>query len=204
MNVYIVDDEALVRTSLIFQLEAAGYQAIGFESSREFLRIAPSLVPGCVILDLRMPDPDGLSVQHQLGQLKLRLPVIMMTGHGDVGIAVQAMKAGALDFVEKPFADSVILESVRLAQHRLERQGESPLAAIAAERLARLTRRENEVLVGLVAGLPNKTIAYDLGISPRTVELHRAKVMEKMQARSLPELVRLALSAEGATSMTAP
>ena len=200
MKVYVVDDDLLIRTSLTLQLEAAGYAVASFASATEFLSIAPSLVPGCVLLDVRMPGADGLSVQSRLAQLKLQLPIIMMTGHGEVGMAVRAMKAGALDFVEKPFSRDVILASVRLAQQHLGRRDAHPGPSMAIEKLARLSRRERQVLDGLIAGLPNKTIAYDLGLSPRTVELHRKHVMEKTEARSLAALVRLALSAAAATA----
>jgi two-component system response regulator FixJ len=195
-KIYIVDDHEAVRDSLGFQLEAAGYEVRTFSSGVEFLRDAANLAPGCVILDVRMPDMDGPEVQARMAELRLNLPVIMITGHGEVPLAVRAMQAGAVDFVEKPFSEEAILDSIRLAESR----GAEPIirhedADAARSRIALLSTREREVLGGLVAGLPNKTIGYDLGISSRTVEAHRARVMDKMQARSLPALVRLALSA---------
>lgn len=192
-DVYIVDDDDAVRDSLKILLESAGYAVRSFASGHDLLDQAPSFAPGCVIADVRMPEIDGLSLQSRLAELKINLPVIVITGHGDVAMAVRAMKGGAVDFVEKPFSEGAILESVRLALTRL---GERPVKdEAAAKRLALLSPREREVLEGLVAGLPNKTIAYELAISPRTVEIHRARVMDKTQARSLPELVRIALAA---------
>jgi|SRR5580700_4419880 two-component system response regulator FixJ len=195
-RVYIVDDDEAVRDSLGFQLESAGYDVRTFSSGVDFLNQAPSLPPGCVILDVRMPDMDGPEVQARLAEMKLSLPVVMITGHGEVPLAVRAMRAGAVDFVEKPFSEEAILESISLAANRSATPAiPDEHAEAAAPRLKLLSAREREVLEGLVAGLPNKTIAYDLGISARTVEAHRARVMDKMQARSLPELVRLAMAA---------
>ena len=152
-----------------------------------------------MLTDVRMPELDGLELQRRLKQLGVRLPVIMMTGHGDVPIAVEALKAGAADFLEKPFDDAQLLAAVTSALAASQRAGEEAAAtAEIAARIASLTPREREVLDRLVAGQPNKTIAYDLGSSPRTVEVHRARVMEKMGARSLPELVRMAIAAEQA------
>ncbi len=194
-RVYVVDDDAAVRDSLIFQLEVEGYEVSGFASGAEFLSAASTLPAGCLIVDVRMPEIDGIELQGRLRELGLSFPVIVITGHGDVPLAVQAMKAGAVDFVEKPFSEKNILASIDLAlkQRRPpERRDEEAEAAEA--RLATLSAREREVLEGLVAGQPNKLIAYELGISTRTVEVHRARVMDKMQARSLSELVRLALA----------
>jgi len=195
--VYIVDDDDAVRDSLGFQLEAAGCTVKSFSSGLDFLRQAPNLAPGCVILDVRMPEMDGLELQSRLTELSLGFAIVMITGHGDVPMAVRAMRAGAIDFVEKPFSEDAILESIRLAQSDTNRStSKDDDNATALARLAVLSPREREVLEGLVAGLPNKTIAYDLGLSSRIVEIHRARVMGKMQARSLPELVRLALAAD--------
>ena len=195
-NVYIVDDDEAVRDSLEFQLKSAGYDVRTFSSGVEFLNQAPSLPPGCVILDVRMPDMDGQEVQVRLAEMKLSLPVVMITGHGEVPLAVRAMRAGAVDFVEKPFSEEAILESIQLAANWSATPAiPDEHAEAAASRLKRLSAREREVLEGLVAGLPNKTIAFDLGLSARTIEAHRARVMDKMQARSLPELVRLAMAA---------
>lgn len=194
--VYIVDDDEAVRDSLQILLESAGLKAETFSSGVQFLEAAPSLATGCILLDVRMPDMDGLEVQERLNAKGVRLPVIVITGHGDVPVAVRAMKAGALDFVEKPFTEDAILGSIRVGLARAgQQEREATNSAEIQARLALLSAREREVLDGLVAGLPNKTIAYDLGISPRTVEIHRARVMEKMQAKSLSELVRLAIAA---------
>jgi two-component system, LuxR family, response regulator FixJ len=197
MTVYVVDDDEAVRDSLEILLDAVGHRVRTFASPRALLELAPSLGPGCAVLDVRMPEMDGLELQEELNARGVHLPVIVMTGHGDVPIAVRAMKAGALDFLEKPFADEALLHSVRLAldlsRHRAA--GRGGIAEEAASRVAQLTDRERQVLDKLVDGLPNKTIAFDLGISPRTVEIHRARVMEKMQAKSLSELVRLAIAA---------
>jgi two-component system response regulator FixJ len=195
-QVYIVDDDDAVRDSLSFQLETAGYQVTGFASGTDFLRVAPTLDTGCLILDVRMPEVDGMDLQSRLNDMELGFPVIMMTGHGDVALAVRAMKAGAIDFVEKPFSEEAILESIGLAVSGTRRAGlESRETDAAMARLAALSAREREVMEGLIAGQPNKMIAFELGLSPRTVEVHRSRVMDKTQARSVPELVRLALAA---------
>lgn len=194
--VHVIDDDEAVRHSLAFLFEAAGFAVRCHESAEAFLEIAPRLKAGCVLTDVRMPGMDGLALQRRLRELDMDLPVIVMTGHGDVPIAVQALKAGALDFIEKPFDDDLLLAAVRAAldTDRRAREQKREHEAIAA-RLAHLTPRERQVLEGLVAGQPNKTIAHDLGASPRTIEVHRARVMEKMGARSLSELVRMALGA---------
>jgi two-component system response regulator FixJ len=194
--VYIVDDDEAVRDSLSVLLESKAYAVKSFGSAPEFLTAAPSLPTGCLIADIRMPEMDGLELQQHLIDRSLRFPLIVITGHGDVPLAVRAMKAGAVDFIEKPFALEAILDSLEVARSRLAAPGElDPTATAAAAKLALLSPREREVLEGLLAGLPNKTIAYDLAISPRTVEVHRARVMDKMGARSLSELIRLALAA---------
>lgn len=194
--IYVVDDDEAVRDSLSMLLEARGHTVRSFASAREFLAAASSLRPGCLITDIRMPEMDGLQLQQRLIERALPFPLIVITGHGDVSLAVRAMKAGALDFIEKPFAAEAILNSAAAALERLtEPRDQDPLATTAAARLALLTPRERDVLQGLLAGLPNKSIAYDLAISPRTVEVHRARVMDRMGARSLSELVRLSLAA---------
>jgi len=195
-KVYIVDDDEAVRDSLSFQLGIAGYDATTFASGRDFLKAAPGLPPGCLILDIRMPDIDGLEVQARLADRKLAFPTVIITGHADVAVAVKAMKAGAVDFIEKPFSAAEILASIELALRCVGAPpGRRPESEVAASRFKLMSQREREVLQGLVKGFPNKTIAYDLGLSARTVEVHRARVMDKMQARSLSELVRLALAA---------
>ena len=195
-HVYVVDDDEAVRHSLSVLLDARGYTPRGFGSAPEFLALAPSLSPGCVIADIRMPEMDGLELQQRLIEQGLKFPLIVISGHGDVPLAVRVMKAGAIDFIEKPFAAQAILDSLVVAFSRLDGPGERDAETLAARaKLALLSPREREVLEGLLAGLPNKSIAYDLAISPRTVEIHRARVMDKMGVRSLPELVRLALAA---------
>jgi len=194
--IYVVDDDEAVRDSLSLLLEARGHTVRSFASAREFLTAAPSLRPGCLIADIRMPEMDGLELQQRLIERALRFPLIVITGHGDVPLAVRTMKAGAIDFIEKPFAAETILSSAAAALARLAESGDrDPLAETATAKLALLTPREREVLQGLLAGLPNKSIAYDLAISPRTVEIHRARVMDKMGARSLSELIRMSLAA---------
>ncbi|HEX6979499.1 MAG TPA: response regulator FixJ [Alphaproteobacteria bacterium] len=194
-TVFVVDDDEAVRDSLALLLETAGYRVQAFESGRAFLETASSLPFGCAVIDVRMPDIDGLELQDALRARGIEMPVIIMTGHADVPMAVRAMRAGAVDFVEKPFADHVILDSVAraLTQAREKQREVSEVAAIRS-RLETLTPREREVLDQLVRGHPNKVSAANLGISPRTVEIHRARVMEKMQAHSLSELVRMVLS----------
>jgi two-component system response regulator FixJ len=194
--VYIVDDDEAVRDSLSVLLEAIGHRVRTFGLAKDFLDAAPTLPMGCLIADIRMPGMDGLELQRALNEQALQFPMIVITGHGDVPLAVRAMKAGALDFIEKPFATPTILASVEAALSRIESSGQrDPATQAALAKLDLLSPREREVLEGLLAGLPNKTIAYDLAISPRTVEIHRARVMDKMGARSLSELIRLALAA---------
>jgi len=196
--IFIVDDDVAVRDSLEILLQSAGHAVRSFASGQEFLDVVSSLGPGCLIVDVRMPGMDGFELQRRLGERQLSIPVIVITGHGDVPMAVRAIRGGAIDFIEKPFSERAIIDSIRLALSRLAaHEADSRAAADPAvlRRLALLSPREREVLDGLVEGLPNKTIAYDLKISPRTVEIHRARVMDKMQARSLSELVRLALAA---------
>jgi two-component system, LuxR family, response regulator FixJ len=195
-RVYIIDDDDAVRDSLSVQLESTGYEVASFPSAVGFLEIATSLQPGCVISDVQMPDMDGMELQQRLNEMKLDFPVVIVTGHADVALAVRAMKAGAVDFIEKPFDEEAILNSVQHAQTRFAAQRASAQAgATAREKLGTLTPREREVFDEMVRGKQNKMIAYDLDISPRTVEVHRARVLEKLEARSLSELVRLALAA---------
>jgi two-component system response regulator FixJ len=173
--IYIVDDDDAVRDSLSVLLEARDYIVRTFASAPEFLAAAPTLRLGCLIADIRMPEMDGLELRQRLIERQFGFPLIVMTGHGDVPLAVRAMKAGAIDFIEKPFAVETILESAEIALAGLaESGGRDPLATTATTRLTLLSPREREVLLGLLAGLPNKSIAYDLAISPRTVEIHRA------------------------------
>lgn len=192
--VHLIDDDEDVRRALSFLLGTAGFAVRVYESAIQFLEKDARSMSGCIVSDVRMPDMDGLQLLRRLRDLGIALPVVIMTGHADVALAVEAMKNGAVDFIEKPFSDEVLLAAIRSA---LSRQKNS-MAADADQirtRLASLTSREREVLDGLLAGHPNKTIAYDLGLSPRTVEVHRANVMTKMGASSISELVRMALSA---------
>ncbi len=194
--VYIVDDDEAVRHSLSALLETEGYKTRSFPSAAAFLDAAPALAAGCLICDVQMPGLGGLELHERLEADERDFPMIVITGHGDVPLAVRAMKAGAVDFVEKPFAPAAILDSLAGVFTRLRKAApESAESAEATAKLALLSPREREVLAGLLAGLPNKSIAYDLAISPRTVEIHRARVMDKMGARSLSELIRLALAA---------
>src|SRR3954452_2167176 len=196
--VYIVDDDEAVRDSLSALLEAKGYTVGTFAYARDFLAVARTLRVGVLITDMQMPGMDGLELQQHLIERSLRYPLIVITGHGDVPLAVRAMKAGAVDFIEKPFAPEVMLDSIAATLARFAMtagMAEDRAAVSAAALLAALSPREREVLEGLLSGLPNKSIAYDLGISPRTVEIHRARVMDKMGARSLSELIRMGLAA---------
>jgi two-component system response regulator FixJ len=194
--VYIVDDDAAVRRSVSLVIEAAGYRIVPFAAAREFLDRAPALIPSCLILDVRMPGMDGLELLERLAERKLRFPTIVMTGHGDIAVAVRAMKAGAVDFLEKPFSEEELIERIRGVFARLGRASEeAATASEAATRLARLSTRERQVLERLMSGLRNKTIASDLSLSPRTVEVYRARVMDKMMATNFADLMRLALAA---------
>jgi two-component system response regulator FixJ len=192
--VHIVDDEEAVRSSLAFLLSTSGFAVRTHESATAFLEVAPAIKSGCLITDLRMPDMDGVELLRRLRSAGAMLPTIVITGHGDVQMAVEAMKNGALDFIEKPFSDDVLIGSIRRAVDRVAEQIKSETAAEATRgRVASLSEREMQVLRRVVAGLPNKTIAFELGISPRTVEVYRAGLMGKMQAKSLPELVRMVM-----------
>jgi two-component system response regulator FixJ len=193
--VHVVDDDAAVRRSISRLLQSAGFEAVTYESPSAFLEAVRRLSSGCVLLDIRMPEMDGLDVQTRLQDLRVALPVIVMTGQGDVRTAVRAMKAGALDFIEKPFDDKVLLTAIETALARGGRTDRSRETADAVRRIARLSPREREVLDALVAGRPNKLIAFDLGISVRTVEVHRARMMERLRVRQLAEAIRLAFMA---------
>ena len=195
--VHVVDDDVDVRKSLGFLLATADFAVRLYESATAFLATEPKDVEGCIVTDVRMPGIDGIEFLRQLKSRGLNVPVIVMTGHADVALAVQAMKEGAADFIEKPFDDQILIDSLRSAlNHRSHPIAAHPQSTEIRKNLATLSERERQVLDGLVSGLPNKTIAYDLGISPRTVEIHRANVMSKMGAGSLSHLVRMALIAE--------
>jgi len=190
--VHIVDDDEAVRQSLAFMLSSAGLAVRLYDSAKVFLDGLDTSQSGCLITDIRMPEITGLELLHHMKACALCMPAIVITGHGDVPLAVEAMKAGAVDFIEKPFEEEAILGAVKAALEKSEE--EDNLAEVSA-RLAILSERERQVLEGLVAGQPNKVIAASHGISPRTVEVYRANVMTKMQARSFSELVRMAVLA---------
>lgn len=195
-TVHIIDDDEAVRQSLEFLLKGAKLSVRTHESATAFLAALPELAPGCVITDIRMPGISGIDLLKQLRELPQPIPVIVITGHGDVPLAVTAMKYGAADFLEKPFDDDALLGAVQAALERKQVEGRREAERAAAlDKLAALSARERQVLDGLVAGKPNKTIAYDLAISPRTVEIYRANLMSKMNAASLSDLVRMALVA---------
>lgn len=194
MLVHVIDDDEALRESLAFLLRTAEIEAATFASAPAFLETLPDSRLSCVITDVRMPEMSGLDLLRRLREMRIEVPVIVITGHGDVPLAVEAMKFGAMDFLEKPFDDEVLLARVRSALTR--QQGDAKRHAERAEiegRIATLSNRERDVLDGLVAGRANKQIAYDLGISPRTVEIYRANLMSKMHAGSLSDLVRMAL-----------
>lgn len=195
-RVCVIDDDDALRESLAFLLRTAQIDVVSYASATTFLDALPGAPASCVITDVRMPEMSGIDLLRRLKELKIDVPVIVITGHGDVPLAVEAMKVGASDFLEKPFDDEVLLASVRSALKR--RDGEKKRNSERTEidnKLATLSNRERDVLNGLVAGRANKQIAYDLGISPRTVEIYRANLMNKMQAGSLSDLVRMALLA---------
>jgi two-component system response regulator FixJ len=193
-NVYVIDDDPAMRDSLDFLLASAGFHVSVFDSASRFLDALPGLGFGCILSDVRMPEVDGLDLLRRLHAGGQKLPVVIMTGHGDIPLAVEAMKLGALDFMEKPFDDDRLIGMIKLAltQHAGDVQAKA-VADELAGRIATLTPRERQVMDGLVAGLSNKVIAREYGISPRTIEVYRANVMTKMQAGSISELVRLAM-----------
>lgn len=194
--IHVVDDELSIRRSTSFILKTSGFEVETYVSGEAFLKDVGHAEPGCILLDVRMPEIDGLEVQRILNERGIAMPVIVFTGHGDIMIAVQAMRAGAVDFIEKPFEKPALLASIDMAFARLnDTARHTQNAAEANLRLAALTSREREVLIGLVRGHPNKTIAYDLGISPRTVEVHRANLMHKLNVHSFSDALRVAFAA---------
>jgi len=196
-TVYVIDDDEAARDSLAFLLGTAKVEVKTYASATAFLDSLAEVKSGCIITDVRMPGMSGIDLLHKLKELGVTVPVIVVTGHGDVPLAVEAMKIGATDFLEKPFDDQVMLEAVRSACARQQGKGKHRAERTEVEgRLATLSNRERDVLQGLVRGLANKQIAFDLGISPRTVEIYRANLMTKMQASSLSDLVRMALIVE--------
>jgi len=194
--VHLVDDDDAIRHSASFMLRAAGYRVQTYADGVTFLNVVETADPGCILLDVQMPRKDGLTVLAELGDLGVDMPVIVLTGHGDVSVAVAAMKGGAVDFVEKPYEKSKLLDVIGTAFEKVEsRDMRQQLAGEAKSRLSALTDREHEVLEGLVQGLTNKAIAHRLSISPRTVEIHRSHVMQKLEVDSLSSALRLAFAA---------
>jgi len=192
--VHVIDDDEAIRQSLAFLLQAAKLEVKTYSSAMAFLDALPDTTASCVITDVRMPGMSGVDLLRRLKELKIGVPVIVITGHGDVALAVEAMKVGAVDFLEKPFDDDVLLASVQSALKRQDGETKRHIERLEIEgRLAGLSNRERDVLGGLVTGRANKQIAFDLGISPRTVEIYRANLMNKMKAGSLSDLVRIAL-----------
>jgi two-component system response regulator FixJ len=202
--IYVIDDDEAARHSLEFLLKTAGLDVRGFDSAQGFLDAVPQIRSGCIITDVRMPEITGIDLLRKLKQLGVTVPVIVITGHGDISLAVDAMKIGAVDFLEKPIDDNALLAAVKNALNRnsgaLQRDVER---SKINEKLAGLSTRERQVLEGLVTGKANKVIAFDLGISPRTVEIYRANLMTKMGAGSLADLVRMALIAGGSITSSA-
>jgi two-component system, LuxR family, response regulator FixJ len=194
--VHIVDDEDSIRRSVSFMLKTSGYQVETWPSGQAFLKEVRHAEHGCILLDIRMPEIDGLEVQSLLSERGVTMPIVIMTGHGDISIAIRAMKAGAVDFLEKPFEKAALLSAIAESFERIATASNAEMRAAEAEKiLGALTGRERDVLEGLAKGLPNKTIAYDLEISPRTVEVHRANLMIKLGVRSLSDALRIAFAA---------
>jgi two-component system response regulator FixJ len=195
-KVYVIDDDEAMRDSLNFLLDSTGFDVVLFESAQIFLDALPDLAFGCVLSDVRMPGIDGIELLKRMKARNSPLPIVIMTGHGDIPLAVEAMKLGAVDFLEKPFDDDRLVAMIETAIRRAEPAAKSEaLTQDLVARVATLSPRERQVMDGLIAGLSNKLIARDYDISPRTIEVYRANVMTKMQANSLSELVRLAMRA---------
>lgn len=194
--IYVIDDDDAMRDSLNFLLDSSGYSVTLFDDAQRFIEALPGLAFGCVVSDVRMPGIDGIELLKRMKAQHSPFPILIMTGHGDVPLAVEAMKLGAVDFVEKPFEDDRLIAMIEAAIRQAEPAAKSEaIAQDVAARVASLSPRERQVMEGLVAGLSNKLIARDYDISPRTIEVYRANVMTKMQAGSLSELVRLAMRA---------
>jgi two-component system response regulator FixJ len=190
--VYIVDDDATIRRSLEHLLKTVGFRVVSYATPSAFLDVAAGLPLGCALLDVRMPEMDGLALQERLLEMKVALPVIVVTAQGDVKSAVRAMKAGAVDFIEKPYGDVALIGAIESAIKRGARTDRNAEIVEAAARIAKLSPREREVLDALALGHSNKVIAYDLGISPRTVDVHRARMMDRLAVRQFAEAIRLA------------
>jgi two-component system, LuxR family, response regulator FixJ len=195
-TIYVIDDDDAVRQSLEFLLKTAGITVRGFESAKAFLEVLPDIRSGCIITDVRMPEISGIDLLRRVKEREIDIPVIVITGHGDISLAVEAMKIGAADFLEKPFDDDQLLAAVRATLNKdADAARHNAELSDIHDKLAALSKRERQVLDGLVAGSANKNIAFDLGISPRTVEIYRANLMTKMAANSLSDLVRMAMLA---------
>jgi two-component system response regulator FixJ len=195
--VHVIDDDEAMRDSLSFMLEAANYKCITYDSAIAFLEALRGLAPGCVVTDIRMPEMSGLELVRGLRERSLSLPIIVITGHADVPLAVEAMKAGVADFIEKPFDDEVFLKAIRQAMaQEADQQAARDARSEVLAKIESLSGRERDVLDGLVAGRSNKVIAFDLGISPRTIEIYRANLMTKMGASGLSDLIRMTLLAQ--------
>jgi len=193
--VHVVDDDAAVRRALMRLLRSEGLVAVAYETALAVLNAAPSLSSGCILLDLQMPGMDGLELLARLGELGIELPVIVVTGHGDVPTAVRAMKAGAVDFIEKPIDETQLFAAIDAALSEKKFAVRDRAVAGATERMARLSPRERQVLEGIAVGRPSKLIAYDLGISVRTVEVHRAHMLDRLGVRNMAEAIRMAVMA---------
>jgi two-component system response regulator FixJ len=197
--VHVVDDDESARESLAFLLESADFEVVAYASAPDFLEALPGIKPGVVVTDVRMPEMSGQELVARLGALKVRMPIIMITGHGDIPMAVEAMRSGVVDFIEKPFSEARMLDALGRALKATEAAPVTDDQAAILHRLETLSERERQVLDGVVAGHANKVIARELGISPRTVEIYRAKLMTKMQADNLAALVRMTLSVRGSS-----
>ncbi len=195
--VHVVDDDESARESLAFLLESADFEVVAYASAPAFLEALAAATPGVIITDVRMPEMSGQELVVRLGALKVKMPIVMITGHGDIPMAVEAMRSGVVDFIEKPFSESRMLDALARAFKSVEATPASNDQAQVLKRIETLSERERQVLDGVVAGHANKVIARELGISPRTVEIYRAKLMTKMQADNLAALVRMTLSARG-------
>ncbi|MBV2120229.1 MAG: DNA-binding response regulator [gamma proteobacterium symbiont of Stewartia floridana] len=196
-TVYVVDDDEEVRSALKLLFESVGLPVVCFASALEYLDRFDESLPGCLVVDIRMPGMSGLDMQEKLNELPLHPPVIIITGHGDVPMAVRAVQAGAVDFIEKPFRDQILLDSVhRAIEMDAEKRGEASRLSEIRDHLNQLTPREREVLDLVISGMRNKNISEQLGITLSTVEAHRSRVMEKMQADSLSHLMRMMLTLE--------
>lgn len=195
-TVWVLDDDRAVRDSFCWLIAQAGLRAQAFARPQDLLAQEPPVVPCCLLLDVRMPEMDGLEVQRRLHEAGWTAPIIFVTGHGDVPMAIQALKGGGFDFVEKPLDDELLLQRIRQALQEDQRQRQDPFnRQTVVQRVSQLTPREREVMDAVVAGNSNRQIAVDLGLSPKTIEVYRARVMQKMRADSLPALVRMLVRA---------